>query len=327
MTTREGGRSGDEEAATLAPDEAFSVLGNEVRLEVLRTLSADDGPLTYAELYERVEYDDPSNFSYHLGRLVGHFVRKTDAGYYLYDAGRRVVEAVVSGAVADSTVVEPTEAEKECPFCGAPVAVGFHHGRVEQSCTECPGLVRFAGSGGRRFTEYGSLGFFLLPPAGAQDRSPQGMLEAAWTWRHADFLTDSAGVCSRCSAALETSVDVCDRHDASDGVCDACERRYAMKFDLHCPNCNYAPNSIAPGILLSNTELLAFLTTRGINPFAPDSLNRASRALAQYDEDVVSTDPFEARLTFTVDGDSITFTLDNDLSVVDVTRTQAGKTG
>jgi hypothetical protein len=303
----------------LSPDEAFAVLGSEVRLEILQTLGAVGGPLTYAELYERVEYDDPSNFSYHLDRLVDHFVRKTDRGYDLYDAGRRVVEAVVSGAVSDTPVVEPTETEKRCPFCGAPVAVGFQHGRVEQSCTECAGLVRFAGSGGRRFTELGSLGFFRLPPAGVRGRSPQGMLEAAWTWRHADFLTDSAGVCSRCSAKLETSVDVCEEHDAGKGMCDECERRYALQFDLYCPNCNYDPNSIAPGVLLANTELLAFLTARGINPLAPESLNRASRALAEYDEEVVSCDPFEARLTFTAEGDSITVTLDDDLSVVDVT--------
>jgi hypothetical protein len=311
------------EATPLSPDEAFSVLGDQARLGILRALAAADGPLAYAELSDAVEYDDSSNFSYQLDKLVGHFVRKTDDGYRLYDAGRRVVEAVVSGAVTDTPVVEPTETEKQCPFCGAPVAVGFQHGRVEQSCTECPGLLRFAGSDGRRFTEYGSLGFFLLPPAGVQGRSPQEMLEAAWTWRHADFLTDSAGVCSRCSARLGTSVDVCENHDADAGVCDECERRYALMFDLYCPNCDYDPNSIAPGILLANTELLAFLTTRGINPFAPESLNRASRALAQYDEEVVSTDPLEARLTFTADGDSITLTLDEDLSVVEVTEGEA----
>lgn len=321
MTTDEGGT----EHSTLSPDEAFSVLGSEVRLEILQVLGRAGDPLTYADLYECVEYDDPSNFSYHLDRLVGHFVRKTDRGYGLYDAGRRVVEAVVSGAVSDTPVVEPTEAEKDCPFCGAPVAVGFQHGRVEQSCTECAGLVRFADSGGRRFTESGSLGFFLLPPAGVRGRSPHEMLEAAWTWRHADFLTDSAGVCSRCSAKLETSVEVCENHNAGAGVCDACERRYAMRFDLYCPNCNADPNSIAPGVLLANTELLAFLTARGINPFAPESLTRASRALAEYDEEVVSTDPFEARLTFTADGDSITLTLDDDLSVVDVTRSQTSE--
>ncbi len=307
------------ESTPLSPDEAFSVLGDEVRLEILQTLGAADEPLAYTELYELVEYDDPSNFSYHLDKLVGHFVRKTDRGYHLYDAGRRVVEAVLSGAVTDTPVVEPTETEKQCPFCGAPVTVGFQHGRVEQSCTECPGLLRFAGTDGRRFTEYGSLGFFSLPPSGVQRRSPQEMLEAAWTWRHADFLTDSAGVCSRCSARLETSADVCATHDAGDGICEVCERRYAMMFNLYCPNCNYPPTSIAPGVVLANTELLAFLTTRGINPFAPESLSRASQALAHYDEEIVSTDPLEAKLTFTADGDAITLTLDEDLSVVDVT--------
>ena len=315
MTTE----TGEPGSSKLSPDEAFSVLGNEARLEILRTLGGAGGPLAYAELFERVEYGDPSNFSYHLERLVGHFVRKREEGYDLYDAGRRVVEAVVSGTVTDTPVVEPTEAEKDCPFCGAPVAVGFQHGRVEQSCTECAGLVRFADSGGRRFTEYGSLGFFLLPPAGVSGRSPQEMLEAAWTWRHADFLTDSAGICSRCSAKLESSVEVCERHDTGDGVCDECEARYAMAFNLHCPNCNYDPKSIAPGVLLANTELLAFLTARGINPFAPESLNRASQALTRYDEEVVSMDPFEARLTFTVERDSLTVTIDDDLSVTDVT--------
>lgn len=307
-----------EEEEVLTPDEAFSVLGDEARLQILQTLGEADAPLAYSELFERVEYDDSSNFHYHLGKLVRHFVRKTDDKYHLYDAGRRVVEAVVSGAVTDTPVVEPTVTEKECPFCGALVEVGFQHGRVEQSCTECPGLLRFAGSEGRRFTEYGSLGFFLLPPAGVHRRSPQEMLEAAWTWRHADFLTDSAGVCSRCSANLETSADVCGTHDAGDGVCEDCERRYAMMFNLYCPNCSYPPTSIAPGVVLANTELLAFLTSRGINPFAPESLNRASQALAQYDEEVVSTDPLEAHLTFTAEGDAITLTLDDDLSVVDV---------
>ena len=128
MATETG--EGETDSLRLSPDEAFSVLGNETRLEILRTLGASAGPLTYAKLYERVEYDDPSNFSYHLNKLVGHFVRKTDDGYYLYDAGRRVVEAVVSGAVSDSTVVEPTETEKDCPFCGAPVAIGLETGHM-----------------------------------------------------------------------------------------------------------------------------------------------------------------------------------------------------
>lgn len=271
---------------------------------------------------QRANGADFSNLHYHLDKLVGHFVRKTDHGYDLYDAGRRVVEAVLSGAVTDTPLIEPTRTTNQCPFCSAPVAVGFQHGRVELTCTECPGLVKFAGSQGKRFTEYGTLGFFLFPPAGVHGRSPEGILEAAWTWRHSDFLSDSSGVCSRCSASLEYSVNVCENHDATEGFCEQCGRRYAMEFNIHCRNCNYNPTSIAPGILLANTELLAFLTTRGINPVAPDKFDRAIRVLAHYDEEVVSTRPFKARFTFTADGDSLTLTLDDTLSVIDVTEGQ-----
>lgn len=42
-----------------------------------------------------------------------------------------------------------------------------------------------------------------------------------------------------------------------------------------------------------------------------------------YDEEVVSTDPFGTRPTFTVDGDSLTVTINDDLSVVEVTRHDA----
>jgi hypothetical protein len=39
------------------------------------------------------------------------------------------------------------------------------------------------------------------------------------------------------------------------------------------------------------------------------------------EEDVISVDPFEARFTFTIDGDAITLTVDEDLTVTAVHRT------
>lgn len=307
-------------STTLSPDEAFSALGDEARLDILKTLGEADGPLTHSELFDRVEYDDASNFDYHLRKVVGHFVRKTDRGYDLRDAGRRVVEAVLSGAITDTPVVEPTRVDRRCPFCAAPIEVGFQDARVELSCTECSGYQRFAGSGGRRFTEYGTLGFFYFPPAGLRGRSAAEVLDAAWTWRHVDFLADSSGVCSRCSAALDHSVTVCEDHDSTEGNCDRCGRRNAVLFEGHCTNCNYEFDAIAPGCLLSTTELLAFLTAHGINPVAPDTLDAALETLGGYDEEVVSTDPFEARFTFAVDKDALTLTVDDALEVVDVRR-------
>lgn len=54
MTTDSEG----EEWTTLPPDDAFGVLGNEMRMEVLRTLAEADDRLAFSELYDRVDVDD-----------------------------------------------------------------------------------------------------------------------------------------------------------------------------------------------------------------------------------------------------------------------------
>lgn len=315
-----------DESTPLSPEEAFTVLGDETRLQILQALSKSDRSLSFSELFDRIDYHDSSNFGYHLKKLVGHFVRKDDERYVLRRAGRRVVEAVLSGAVTDDPVVEPTQIDKQCPYCSAPIEVGFQQERVEMYCTECPGLVEHAGSDGRYFTEYGSLGHMSLPPAGVQGRSPKEVLEAAWTWKHLDVLADSAGVCSRCSAPINHSVTVCEDHDTNEESCAQCGRRYAVRFDVHCQNCHYDAQGISPTCLLASTELLSFLTENGINPFTPDTLDRALGSLANYEEEVLSTDPFKAKFTFTVDGEALLVIVDDGLSVVDVTRQSISET-
>lgn len=181
-------------------------------------------------------------------------------------------------------------------------------------------MLRQSDSGGKRFSEHGSLGYFLFPPAGLRGRTAAEVMEAAWAWMHADVVVQSAGLCERCSAAIEQSVAVCDDHDATAGYCDRCGRRHAVMFRSHCPNCNRRKNSIATVGLLSATELLAFLTERGLNPIDPENPGRALRALVDYDEEVRSIDPLEVDFTFTVEGDAITLTLDDDLDVVDARR-------
>jgi hypothetical protein len=71
---------------------------------------------------------------------------------------------------------------------------------------------------------------------------------------------------------------------------------------------------------MAKTELLSFLTDHGGNPLIPDTFDVGPGAVANYEEDVRSLDPFEAAFTFTIDGDSITLTIDEDVSVVDMER-------
>ena len=73
----------------LTPDEAFAVLGNEIRLDIVRVLWNADAAheyddvsdtaetISFSELRRRVDIDDNGKFNYHLSQLVPHFVRQT----------------------------------------------------------------------------------------------------------------------------------------------------------------------------------------------------------------------------------------------------------
>jgi DNA-binding transcriptional ArsR family regulator len=310
----------------VSPDEAFALLADETRLEILRTLSEVDDPLSFSVLFERSDYDDSSNFSYHLGKLEGHFITRTDEGYAIRQTGRRVVEAVIAGTVTENPLVERAPTDSPCPFCGAPIEVSYEQERVEMYCSECAGALRHEDPRDQFATDderFGHLGSMSLPPAGVRGRSPPEILEAAQAWKHLDVMADSAGFCSRCSGVIEHSVTVCEDHDGTEGICGHCGRRYAVLFEVECGTCHYNKRGIAPTCLLAKTELLSFLTGHGGNPLVPETFDVDPGAVANYEEDVLSVDPFRAAFTFTIGDDSITLTVDEDVSVVDVERGRA----
>ncbi|WP_135366289.1 winged helix-turn-helix domain-containing protein [Halosimplex halophilum] len=326
-----------DDSRTLSPDEAFEVLGNETRVAILSALGGADEPVSFSALRDRVGMADSGRFNYHLDRLTGHFVRNREAGYELRRAGERVVEAVLSGAVTAAPVLERTEIDHPCHFCGAPVAVRFREERVEVFCTECPGTYSRTSSpddsadAGKAAAD-GYLGYHPLPPAGVAGRDPAAVFRAAWTWGHLELFAAAAGVCPRCSAALDRRRRVCESHDADardadardadGGLCDACGRRYAVAVDLDCSNCIYEESGAAVVGLADSPALLAFLLDHGLNPLAPtdETLPALSAAYNDFEESVRSTDPFEARFTFAVDGDELALTVDDDLRVVDAER-------
>lgn len=85
----------------LAPSEAFQLLANDVRVEVLlhlyRAERGDAGPRSFATIQDLVGSDSSARFAYHLRQLDGHFVRKTPEGYVLTSAGSRAAEAILRG--------------------------------------------------------------------------------------------------------------------------------------------------------------------------------------------------------------------------------------
>lgn len=87
----------DHEKGRLDPDEAFAVLGNETRIAILQALERADEPLAYSDLKRQVEVCDSGRFNYHLEKLIGHFVERSDEGYWLRTVGERAAKAVIAG--------------------------------------------------------------------------------------------------------------------------------------------------------------------------------------------------------------------------------------
>ncbi len=306
--------SGARPAQALSADEAFVVLGNETRLQMLKILCEADSPLAYSELFDRIEYDDSANFTYHLEKLVGHFVRKTEEGYLPRLAGRRIVETIFSGIVTDTPVIERTDVGGNCMYCGNSREMAYYDEVAVVYCRACEGQI---GELAEKWPICNSdiVGYVSVPPAGVYDRSPTEVLEAAGIWTIADVQAIVRGVCPRCSAPIDRSAQVCADHDAGEKFCEQCDHQFAVRVAVSCTNCTFSTRSPYPTHAVSNLDLIGFMADHGIDPFASNGFH-----LSAAKEEVLSVDPLEARYTFTADDESIALTVDEDLSVVDVSR-------
>lgn len=303
-------------STVLSPEEAFAVLGDKARFEILQALGNADGPVAYSNLFDRLDYDDRSNFSYHLNKLADHFIDKIDEGYVLRRPGERVLEAVHSGAVTTDPLRERTRTERPCPFCSASIEVGYEQERVTMHCPECSGLFGRPDAERGHISEAGNLGFRPLPPAAVAGRTAAEIHDVSKTWTALTVHAIGRSVCPRCSGAVDHSMDICSSHDASEGPCDQCGRRFGAVAVATCMNCIFGLQVGVGAYLGTCTEVMAFLIEHGIDPIAPEEFH----PYAATEETILSHSPFEAQYTFTVDDDALTMTVDDDLSVIHVTR-------
>lgn len=274
-----------------SPEEAFRILGNETRLEILLRLSTAEEPLTFSQLFDRVGYPTASNFTYHLNQLRELFVEKTGDRYRITGAGIRIIEAIQTGTVTETPTIDPTPIDQQCHFCGGTIRVQYADERLERFCTECPGMW---GSG-----PDGHLGSLSLRPAGLADRTLEETVVAAWQWRLLELFAIAGGICPRCTGPLETDLTVCGHHQEEVTICDHCDNRYAGRIVVACRGCPFTGSGSLPILLLDNAEFLEFLIDNGLHPTQPESPSEYDRIVSKYAETVVSSSPPRLQLTFT----------------------------
>lgn len=285
--------------ACLDPAEAFSVVGNETRFAILKALwEAPDDPVSFSDLRERVGTRDSAQFNYHLQKLTGQFVKKTDDGYEFRAAGRAVIQAVLSGSLNQDPELEPFAVEGECIDCGAGLQAYYEDEALHVECPDC----------GRPHCGW------EFPPGGLEGRSREEVMEAFnQRVRHLLCLT-ADGVCPACNGRTASTVGYGDAHPDLD------EREVTVEHE--CRRCGYEVVTSVGISLLDDAEVVAFYRDHGVDlnafPFWTLEWCISDRSV-----EVLDDDPWRFRVAIELDDERLEVVIDGDLAVVEAERIPA----
>lgn len=306
--------------------DTFSLLGNETRLAILLVLwEARDpetmtGTLPFSRLRDRVGLPRGRQFNYHLEKLVGTFVEKTDDGYGLRFPGLLFVRSIIAGGGIDDPTLERTQIDVRCEICGAPTAVSYDDNRLTLYCTECEGRCPPS-----QDCPSGALMGGHLEPAGLAHRTAEELFSAFMVKIFASKFYELGGICSNCTAPIETSLEVCEDHDGSDSeLCAVCNHSSPAIWRTHCATCKVSKAGPPRWLALFHPAVVAFYYDHGMEIGLGGRTDEADilRYLElswTFETEALSVEPPRIQVTVSRDGDHRHLVLDGTGAVIDVT--------
>lgn len=303
--------------------ESFELLNNDTRLAILLALWEAYDPHTttnsvpFGELREAVGVADSGQFNYHLGKLDGPYVRKTDDGYALTPMGLKLVGTVIAGTGRGATLKEQP-IDYDCDLCGAPTAIRYEDGWLYHVCSECEG-------GLGRDPDYptGTLFAEPFPPAALENRTPEETFAAGVLRLFQVMAMKMGGLCPRCSGLVERTVSVCEDHEA-EGTCETCGYATPVRIHWVCSVCKYRGGSSPAGAVISHPAVVSFYHDHGVEVgYDLNEFEQAKRVLKlnrAHENELVSGDPVRVAVTVRYGDDELRLTLDERMDVVAVER-------
>lgn len=291
----------DDSEPAAAPDEAetaeaFGAVANETRLAILRALWDAEGPQSFSDLRSAVGLRDSGRFNYHLGELVGRFVREAtptehhDSGYKLTYAGEQVVGAVHSGVYGGDANLDPFEAGP-CPECDATLVATYEDETVDVTCEGCDITV----------TQFGA------PPTLLRGFDREELPLAFSHWVQSLIERTRRGFCPQCSGRVHPGL----ARELQESV-----GLYGARFD--CEVCDATVMGALGAVVFDHPAVVRFHADHGVD-LREDPLWTVPWLLDE-PATVESEDPLRVRLDAEIDGDRLTLTLDESLAVVAVDR-------
>lgn len=314
-----------EMAAEQHTTEAFTLLGNETRLDILLALweaydpRAEDNTVPFSQILVDVDIRDPGNLSYHLEKLDGQFIRQhaEREGYELRESGLLIVQSIIAGAGIQDVTVPTTPIDQRCPFCDAPTAIGYRDGVVIHACTQCDGAAP------EQVETDGFLSAVRFDPAGLHDRTAEEIRAASRVavFRRVQSLFD--GLCPTCSGPVDGVLNGCTDHDPA-GNCANCGTKFPVWAHFQCRVCKNHSVASPKSLVLFHPAVISFYDDHGVSTRTRadeyESVRRVSTLIDDHEQELVSVDPPKAVVRASREEDTIQLTFDANASVVDVRR-------
>ncbi|SFB83239.1 hypothetical protein SAMN05444422_102278 [Halobiforma haloterrestris] len=291
----------------LDPADAFSLLGHELRVDILQALlegSRTDGeyPASFSTLRERVGAEVSAQFNYHLGELTGHFVRRTDEGYELRYAGWAVATSILAGTYNRRAAFGPTGIDGRCPHCRAGTLVASY--REEWLAIECSAcddrLVRYP-----------------FPPGGLESRSLPAVLEAFDRRVRSHIALARDGVCPACTGPMDVTVPA--TADGKAGTGSGADRDDADAGDdpivaFRCRRCSNRIRPVPGLALLEHERVVRFAAERGRSLSEPPFWE-LEWCVSGDAASVTGTEPWRCTVSIPIENETLQVTVDDGFAV------------
>jgi hypothetical protein len=279
-----------------SPEAVFGLLGDESRLHILRALGeTPDEPVPFAELHRRSTVDDSGRFNYHLGKLRGTFVRRTDEGYELTHAGRQVIGAMYAGVYTANATVEAIPVDGDCPICGGELVAEYAAETARVTCTACD---EFRND-------------FAFPP-GSLDQFDRAELPLAFDrWMSHVIGGVIDGFCYTCAGRMDGRLVVDDPGERVGGL--------PAHVAFACDRCGSTATTSGGALLLHHPAVAGFLYDHGFESGRTPTWELGEIGLPT--GELRSENPPRMTVRLEHDGERVTVTVEADATVSRVERT------
>lgn len=276
-----------------SPENVFSLLGNETRIGIIRALwRAGNDAVSFSELRERADVADSGQFNYHLGELVGTFVRREGDGYELTYAGRQVVGAILDGTYTKRASIDPFEIDVSCIACGSALEASYDDESFFVNCPDCD----------RGVAE------FQLPPGALNGRTREELVAMTAHWIRAQSVFMQNGICPTCAGVVARSIETASELPG-----------HEVRVEYDCERCVWSGHTMVGPHFLTHPAVVSFYHDHGVDLTEQwwEALMQSSNQPAT----VRSEDPWRISVTISVAGDELELIVDGDLNVVEQRRT------